>query len=61
MSEKVTLLTLTKFIKPYRECLPAFLTNCENAISLDATDQPKVLCKYILSQLEGKAQLACSF
>lgn len=63
MSEKVTLSVLTKFVKPYngdRECLPAFLTNCENAISLAATDQQRVLCKYILSQLEGKAQLACS-
>lgn len=62
MSEKITLSVLTKFIKPYqgdRESLPAFLTNCENAISLASTEQQNVLCKYILSQLEGKAQLAC--
>lgn len=58
----VTLSVLTKFIKPYsgdRESLPAFLTNCENAISLASTEQQNVLCKFILSQLEGKAQLAC--
>lgn len=63
MSDKVTLNVLTKFIKPYkgdRESLPAFLTNCDNAISLASTDQQNVLCKYILSQLEGKAQLASS-
>lgn len=63
MSEKVALSVLTKFIKPYngdRESLPAFLTNCENAFSLASTDQQNVLCKYIVSQLEGKAQLACS-
>lgn len=63
MSDKVTLSVLTKFIKPYngdRESLPAFLTNCENAISLASTEQQNVLCKYIVSQLEGKAQIACS-
>lgn len=62
MSDKVTLSFLTKFIKPYkgdRESLPAFLTNCENAISLASTDQQGILCKFILSQLEDKAQLAC--
>lgn len=62
MSDKITLAFLTKFIKPYsgnRESLPAFLTNCENAISLASTDQQNVLCKYIISQLEGKAQIAC--
>jgi hypothetical protein len=63
MSEKITLSVLTKFIKPYngdRESLPAFLTNCENAISLATADQQNVLCKYIISQLEGKAQVICS-
>lgn len=61
MSEKITLSILTKFIKPYqgdRESLPAFLTNCENAMSLASKEQQNVLCKYILSQLEGKAQVA---
>lgn len=63
MSDKITLSVLTKFIKPYngdRETLPAFLTNCENAMSLATTEQQPVLCKYIISQLEGKAQVACS-
>lgn len=62
MADKITLAFLTKFIKPYsgdRESLPAFLTNCENAISLANTDQQNVLCKYIVSQFEGKAQVAC--
>lgn len=62
MADKITLSFLTKFIKPYngdRESLPAFLTNCENAIALATTEQQNVLCKYIISQLEGKAQLAC--
>lgn len=62
MAEKITLSVLTKFIKPYngdRETLPAFLTNCESAISLATTEQQNFLCKYIISQLEGKAQLAC--
>lgn len=62
-SSKVTLSILTKFNKQYngeRETLPAFLTNCDNAISLATADQQGVLCKYILSQLEGKAQVACS-
>lgn len=62
MASSVTLSVLTKFIRPYngdRETLPAFLTNCENAISLATTEQQNVLIKYIVSQLEGKAQLAC--
>lgn len=61
-SEKITLSVLTKFIKSYsgdREALPAFLTNCDNAMSLATTEQQNVLCKYIISQLEGKAQAAC--
>lgn len=61
MSDKITLNVLTKFIKTYngdRELLPAFLTNCESAISLATTEQQNFLCKYIISQLEGKAQLA---
>lgn len=63
VNEKVTLSVLTKFIKPYdgdRQTLPAFLTNCGNAISLAAPDQQQILVKYIISQLEGKAQTACS-
>jgi len=63
MSNNITLSFLTKFIKPYdgkRETLPAFLTNCDNAISLATLDQQTILCKFIISQLEGKAQVACS-
>lgn len=63
MTEKVPLSVLTKFIKPYsgdRESLPAFLTNCDNAICLCTLDQQTVLFKFIISQLEGKAQIAAS-
>ncbi|XP_075978371.1 uncharacterized protein LOC142978033 [Anticarsia gemmatalis] len=63
MSNAITLNFLTKFIKPYdgkRETLPAFLTNCDNAISLASVEQQTILCKFIISQLEGKAQVACS-
>lgn len=63
MTDKITLSFLTKFIKTYngdRESLPAFLTNCDNAMSLASSDQQPVLCKFIISQLEGKAQVACS-
>lgn len=63
VSEEITLSFLTKFIKTYsgdRESLPAFLTNCENAISLANSEQQPILCKFIISQLEGKAQVACS-
>lgn len=63
MSEKITLSFLTKFIKAYngeKESLPAFLTNCDNAMSLATSEQQPILCKFILSQLEGKAQVACS-
>ncbi|KAL0870452.1 hypothetical protein ABMA27_005449 [Loxostege sticticalis] len=62
-SEKLTINVLTKFIKSYsgdRDTLPAFLTNCDNAISLAQPEQHHILCKYIISQLDGKAQLACS-
>lgn len=63
MSDKITLTFLTKFIKPYngdKESLPAFLTNCDNAMSLATEDQQSILCKFIISQLEGKAQVAVS-
>lgn len=63
MSVEISLSVLTKFIKTYngdKETLPAFLTNCDNAMSLASTNQQLVLCKFILSQLEGKAQVACS-
>lgn len=62
-SDEITLNLLTKFIKPYngdKESLPAFLTNCDNAMALATIEQKNILYKYILSQLEGKAQVACS-
>lgn len=63
MSEKLTLSFLTKFIKCYngdRESLPAFITNCENAMSLASPEQQSILCKFVISQLDGKAQVICS-
>ncbi|CAK1581823.1 unnamed protein product [Parnassius mnemosyne] len=63
MSERMTLSFLTKFIKSYngeKDSLPAFLTNCDNAMSLATPEQQPILCKFIISQLEGKAQVACS-
>lgn len=54
---------LLKFIKPYdggRDGLNSFLTNCNNAFDLATQTQKYVLFKYILSQLQGKAEIACS-
>lgn len=55
--------TLFKFIKPYdgnRECLNSFIINCNNAIELASEIQKPIILKYILCQLERKAELACS-
>lgn len=54
---------LCNFINIYkgdRETLPAFLTNCQNALSLSNDSQKELILKYILARLEGKAQIACS-
>lgn len=54
---------ILKFIKPYngnRETLNAFLNNCQNAFDLATGTQQSVVLKYILSQLEGRAELACA-
>lgn len=54
---------LLKFIKPYdgcRETLNSFLVNCNNAYDLASEPQKDILFKYILCQLHGKAQTACS-
>ncbi|KAJ0177013.1 hypothetical protein K1T71_007022 [Dendrolimus kikuchii] len=62
MSE-LDLNTLFKFIKAYdgsRETLNSFLVNCENAYELASETQRTILFKYILSQLNGKAEIACS-
>lgn len=55
--------TLLKFIKPYdgeREKLNSFIVNCNNAYELATDTQRPVLFKYILCQLQGKAEIACS-
>lgn len=55
--------TLLKFIKPYdgdREKLNSFLINCNNAYDLASDIQKPILFKYILCQLQGKAEIACS-
>lgn len=55
--------TLLKFIKPYngsRETLSSFITNCNNAYELASETQKPILFRYILCQLEGKAESACS-
>lgn len=54
---------LCNFINTYkgdRETLSAFLTNCQNALNLAAENQKQLLLKFIISKLEGKAQIACS-
>lgn len=61
--EEISLNVILKFIKPFdgsREKLNAFLVNCDNAISLSSSSQEDIVFKYIISQLEGKAQSACS-
>jgi hypothetical protein len=60
---EIPLNVILKFIKPYdgsREKLNAFINNCSNAISLTSVSQESIVLKYIISQLEGKAELACS-
>lgn len=60
---EVPLNVILKFIKPYdgsRERLSAFINNCSNAMALASTSQESIVFKYIISQLEGKAELACS-
>lgn len=61
--EEISLNVLIKFIKQFdgtREKLNPFLSNCKNAYSLAAQNQKNILFKYILSQLVGKAETACS-
>lgn len=63
LETEMELNTLFKFIKTYdgsREKLNSFLINCDNAIDLASETQAPILFKYILSQLEGKAEIACS-
>lgn len=63
LSEQYPIKILCDFIDTYkgdRETLPAFLTNCQNALGLASESQKKLILKYILSKLRGKAQIACS-
>lgn len=61
--EYIELNTLLKFIKPYngtRETLNSFIVNCNNAYELATEPQKPIIFKYILCQLQGKAEIACS-
>lgn len=61
--ESIQIGTLFKFIKSFdgsREKLNSFITNCDNAIDLASDAQKSILFKFILSQLEGKAETACA-
>lgn len=54
---------LLKFVKPFdgsRDKLNSFITNCNNAYELASDSQRPILFKYILCQLTGKAETACS-
>lgn len=60
---EVDLNTLLKFIKPYngsKDTLNSFLLNCNNAYDMATEAQRPIIFKYILCQLEGKAEIACS-
>lgn len=59
VDEKIELSVLLKFIKPYdgsRDKLNSFITNCQNAYSLATEGQKPILFKFIISQLEGRAE-----
>lgn len=61
--KEVDLSILLKFVRPYdgsRDTLQSFLNNCGNAFSLASGHQKKILFQFILSQLHGKADTACS-
>lgn len=61
--EEIPLNVILKFIKPFdgsRDKLNAFIVNCDNAISLSSSSQENIILKFIISQLDGKAQSACS-
>lgn len=63
VEDRLDLNFLIKFIKPYdgtREKLNSFLTNCNDAYDLASNHQKPILFRYIKSQLEGKAETACS-
>lgn len=54
---------LFKFINSYdgsRDTLNSFIVNCNNVYELATEIQKPIVFKYILSQLRGKAEVACS-
>lgn len=62
-NNELDLSILLKFIKPYdgnREGLNSFIINCNNAYDLATLSQKPIIFKYILCQLNGKAETACS-
>lgn len=62
-NKEIDMNILCKFVNKFdgnREKLNAYLNNCKNAISLASQSQQDILLKYILSQLEGRAESACS-
>lgn len=63
LTPEVDLNIQIKFIDKFngsRDQLNPFLTNCRNAINLTTPTQQSILFKYILSQLKGPAETACS-
>lgn len=63
LMQEVDINILIKFINRFdgnREKLNSFLNNCSNAIKLSSPNQQDILLKYIISQLEGRAEIACS-
>lgn len=61
--DKIEFSVLLKFIKPFdgsREKLNPFISNCQNAYNLANKSQKPILFKYILSQLEGRAESTCN-
>ncbi|PZC83506.1 hypothetical protein B5X24_HaOG207489 [Helicoverpa armigera] len=63
VTEAYPIQVLCNFITPYqgeRETLSAFLTNCQNALDLASDSQKFLILKFIISKLQGKAQVACS-
>lgn len=63
LTTEVDLNILFKFIDKFdgsRSQLNAFLSNCRNAITMATPVQQTILFKFILSQLKGPAEAACS-
>ncbi|XP_028179435.1 uncharacterized protein LOC114366691 isoform X2 [Ostrinia furnacalis] len=61
--DKIDLNILLKFIKQFngdRDKLNPFIYNCQSAFNLANDTQKPILFKYMLSQLEGRAESICS-